>query len=247
MNVVESYTETIAQRLPLTLATLFFCCLQPIVAQQKPSSDSKKDLIKATETYKASLKELLALYEADIKKTLEKSNKLKELYAEGIISKRDLEESERAITDAKIKAEETKKRMEAADHLLVESLAEIEETKQKPILPGQTIKTMAYIRYKGTGKWSLSDAPKIEAFFTTRFKRQLPISAFGQSDLHTRWGYNHRNALDVAIHPDSIEGQALMEYLKSFGIPFFAFRRAVPGSATGPHIHIGNPSHKVSN
>jgi hypothetical protein len=35
-----------------------------------------------------------------------------------------------------------------------------------------------------------------------------------------------------------------MNYLSSQGIPFMAFRRAVPGSATGPHIHIGKPSQR---
>ena len=30
------------------------------------------------------------------------------------------------------------------------------------------------------------------------------------------------------------------------GIPFFAFYMAIPGSATGAHIHIGQPSHRIS-
>jgi hypothetical protein len=70
------------------------------------------------------------------------------------------------------------------------------------------------------------------------------VSAYGQSDLHNRWGYDHRNAMDVAVHPDSPDGQALLAYLTSQRIPFQAFRQAVSGSATGPHIHIGRPSSK---
>ena len=45
-------------------------------------------------------------------------------------------------------------------------------------------------------------------------------------------------------NPDGAEGQALMEFLRASGIPFSAFRMAIPGTATGPHIHIGQPSHR---
>jgi hypothetical protein len=85
----------------------------------------------------------------------------------------------------------------------------------------------------------------VDAFFQQRFGRALPISAFGQTEVHNRLGFDHRGAVDVAIHPDSSEGQTLMAYLRSQGIPFIAFRAAVAGSATGAHIHIGPPSHRT--
>ena len=91
-------------------------------------------------------------------------------------------------------------------------------------------------------KWSLSDAARVEKFFAARFGRPLPVTAFGQSDLHTRWGLDHRRSLDVGLHPDSREGRALIEFLRGEGIPFLTFRHAVPGAATAPHIHIGKPS-----
>jgi hypothetical protein len=74
----------------------------------------------------------------------------------------------------------------------------------------------------------------------------MPISAYGQTATHDRLGFDHRNSVDVAVHPDSPEGQSLMAYLKSAGIPFIAFRHAVSGSATGAHIHIGYPSHRIA-
>jgi hypothetical protein len=92
------------------------------------------------------------------------------------------------------------------------------------------------------GKWRLEDAAKVENFFVSKFKRPLPLSAFGQSDLHTRWGLDHRNGMDVGLHPDSVEGRALIEFLRAESIPFLVFRGPVPGVATGPHIHIGNRS-----
>src|SRR5215213_3407538 len=93
-----------------------------------------------------------------------------------------------------------------------------------------------------TGKWSLGEATKVEEFFVSKFKRPLPLSAFGQSDLHTRWGLDHRNGMDVGLHPDSVEGRALVEFLRAESIPFLVFRGPVPGVATGPHIHVGNRS-----
>lgn len=101
------------------------------------------------------------------------------------------------------------------------------------------------IRFNGIGNWALANASQVQNFFATRFNRALPISAFGQSAVHDRLGFDHRNSIDVAVHPDTAEGQALMAYLRGAGIPFLAFRGAVPGSATGAHLHIGYPSRRI--
>jgi hypothetical protein len=37
-----------------------------------------------------------------------------------------------------------------------------------------------------------------------------------------------------------------MGYLQGQNIPFVAVREAVPGSATGAHIHIGQPSRRIT-
>ena len=95
---------------------------------------------------------------------------------------------------------------------------------------------------ESNGRWRLADAGKVKEFFLARFNRPLPLSAFGQSDLHTRWGLDHRNGMDVNLHPDSAEGRALIEFLRAESIPFLVFRGPIPGVATGPHIHVGNRS-----
>ena len=100
------------------------------------------------------------------------------------------------------------------------------------------------IRYTGPEIWSLAKLVRIESFFSARFGQTLPVSALGQTPLHDRLGFLHGDAIDVALHPDSPEGQELMNYLRSAGISFIAFRTAVPGAATGAHIHIGKPSAK---
>jgi hypothetical protein len=85
---------------------------------------------------------------------------------------------------------------------------------------------------------------EIKGFFASKFGHSLPVSAFGQTALHSRLGFDHSHSMDVALHPDSAEGRALVEHLRSRGIPFIAFRRAVPGVATGPHVHVGLPSRR---
>jgi hypothetical protein len=94
-------------------------------------------------------------------------------------------------------------------------------------------------------QWSIADAAKVERFFFNKFGRHLPTTAVGQSDLHTRWGLDHRQGIDVGVHPDSPEGLALAAFLRSEKIPFMAFRTAIPGVATGPHIHVGYASHRI--
>jgi hypothetical protein len=206
-------------------------------------------LTQATETYKASLRDLLALREEKVKGATEELENLRALYRDGIISRRQFEESEQALVELRGQVAEVQQKIKAADQMLAEALLESEAVNAPlatiaPTAAGSSVKRVVYIRYAGNGNWSLSEASKIESFFFTRFGRHLPVSAYGQSELHNRWGYDHRNAMDVAVHPDSAEGQALMAYLGSQRIPFLAFRQAVQGSATGPHIHIGRPSSK---
>ncbi len=97
----------------------------------------------------------------------------------------------------------------------------------------------------GSRSWDTSEFARVENFFKTTFDRPLPLTAFGQSDLHTRWRLDHRKGVDVGLHPDSTQGMALIKFLRSEGIPFLSFRTALPGVATGPHIHIGYPSHRL--
>ncbi len=209
---------------------------------------ARADLAKATAEYKASLQKLLVLREANVVKVSAQHNKLKELFTDGIISRREIEHSDAAIVEERAKVADVRQKLEAADMMLAESLVEDEVAPLPVFVPGAPtdyVRRTAYIRYNGFTNWSLADAARIETMFASKFSRRLPISAFGQTELHNRWGYDHRHAMDVGVHPDSREGQALTAYLQSAGIPFIAFRQAVPGSASGPHIHIGRPSHKV--
>ncbi|MBI3651046.1 MAG: TolC family protein [Acidobacteria bacterium] len=210
------------------------------------ASQARTDLLKATQEYKASLQKLIELYEKNVTDANARLAKQQELFAAGIISKHEMEDSQQKVAAAQLQITQAKKQLAEADDLIAEaSLEEAPATSPRVKIPGY-VSTSAYLRFTGSAHWALADAAKVSAFFQERFGHALPVSAYGQTATHDRLGFDHRNALDVAVHPDSAEGQALIHYLQSVGIPFLAFRRAISGSATGAHIHIGYPSHRIS-
>ena len=100
--------------------------------------------------------------------------------------------------------------------------------------------------YEGSGLFNESkDLKPLETAFTKRFNSSLPISANGETAVHRALGFDHRGRVDVAINPGAQEGIWLRRYLKSHGIPFYAFTRAMPGKATAAHIHIGPGSTRL--
>ncbi len=103
-----------------------------------------------------------------------------------------------------------------------------------------------YTRYDGNGMFSLADRQKVAGAFFAHFLKPLPISADGETAVHRSLGFDHRGRIDVGIAPDSPEGSWLISFLEQNHIPFFAFRQAVPGRATGAHIHIGPQSTRLA-
>ncbi len=207
----------------------------------------REEFINATREYKTSLAKLLDIYERNVTRAEEKLVQSQKLYAEGLISKIQLGEAETAVADAKGKVSEAQKQLGNADTQIANTMVEAQAEAQlarTPLRKGSLLRTTSYIRYSGAGAWGLSDAWKVQRFFLDSFKKDLPVAVFGQGVIHDRWRLDHRNAMDVSLHPDGPEGQLLMNYLRANGIPFLAFRSAIPGTATGPHIHIGRPSHR---
>jgi hypothetical protein len=236
------------------LSLLAFALMAAAVfAQKKPNAQDKSledkiaasraELIRAANDYKASVEKLIALLEKDVAAARETVERRKKLFEENIISRRELEESQRQLAEAENKVLDEKRKIEEADGVIAEVTAAEQLDKLKS---GAFVSTVSFIRFTGNAGWNIAEAAKVQSFFSSRFSRVLPISALGQSATHDRLGYDHRNAMDVAVHPDSAEGQALMAYLRSAGIPFLAFRQAMAGSSTGPHIHIGYPSKRFT-
>ena len=243
----------------IALLVIVLIALAPVAAQKKKAkktepppvtelSKLRDEYIKATKDVKTSLEKLLAIYEANVVTAEEKLATSKKLRDEGLISRVEFEVSERALENVKAKVAETRRQMANADSqiadVLVETQADEELAKNLSLAKNRLVRTSSFVRFQGMTGWGLTEAWKIQRFFSDTFKRQLPIAVFGQGAIHERWRLDHRNAMDISLHPDGVEGQALLNFLQKNGIPYSAFRSAIPGTATGPHIHIGRPSHR---
>jgi hypothetical protein len=97
-------------------------------------------------------------------------------------------------------------------------------------------------RFDGASAFSNADLGVMEQAFLKHFGKPLPVSTRGQSAVHRAMGFDHRGRFDVAIGPSQPEGVWARRYLTEKHVPFMAFSGAVPGRATGAHIHIGPPS-----
>jgi hypothetical protein len=208
----------------------------------------RDDYIKTTNEYKASLEKLIAIYGTNVKKAKEKLDQSKKLLEEGLISRVEVEKYELAVDEAQEKLDGSRRQLKEADAqiaaILVETEAEKTIAKNLRLARQRLVRTGSFIRFTGSSGWGIGQAYKIQRFFSDTFKKELPIAVFGQGAIHDRWRLDHRNAMDISLHPDSAEGQALLSFLQQNGIPYLAFRSAIPGTATGPHIHIGRPSHR---
>jgi len=100
-------------------------------------------------------------------------------------------------------------------------------------------------RFDGDGVFSQKTFARIEAAYEKHFGKPLPVSAMGETAVHRALGFDHRGRVDVALSPDQPEGEWLRQYLTVQEIPYFAFRHAVPGKATGAHIHLGPMSTRL--
>lgn len=213
-----------------------------VTAGDRELARLRADLIEKMKESRASAEKLLALHEEQKRKASDEYERRRVLYNEGVISRVELNQAERALAVMMLRVDEDKRWLTESDIAITEASLRDELLRLPGLAPGGYSESAALVRFNGAAQWSLADAPKIERFFSQTFGHALPISAFGQTATHDRLGFDHRNAMDVALNPDSDEGRSLLAFLRQGGIPFIAFRHAVPGAATGAHIHIGNPS-----
>jgi hypothetical protein len=207
---------------------------------------SRAEQLRATREYKASLERLLVLREGEVQRALEQAERTRELVERGIVARKDLETSEQAVAGARARLDQTWNEAVVAASLIAKVLAYDEIASGRTLAPGTEQTTATLIRYQGRRPWALALTSSLHDFFTRTFGRALPVSAYGQTAVHDKLGFDHRNAIDLAVHPDTAEGRAVMEWLRKSGLSFIAFRGAVAGAATGAHIHVGEPSQRLA-
>jgi hypothetical protein len=217
------------------------------VSNQASASDLelarlRADAIAKMKEPRAKYDQLLRLYEEEKARLTEDFEKRRDLYQQGLIARAEIVPVQQALVTSVHNILEVKRWIMEDDVAIAEVTLRDELLRLPSLARGRYIEGGTLIRFNGGALWSLAEAPKLEKFFAESFGRALPISAFGQSPAHDRLRFDHRDALDVALHPDSQEGRSLIAYLRRLDIPFIAFRGSVPGASTGAHIHIGKPS-----
>lgn len=202
----------------------------------------RADVIQKIRETRAGAEKLLTLHETERRRFVELYEQRREQYYMGLIARNEVLQAEQALAEAMLRVDEDKRWLAETDMALTEYNMRDDLLRLPTLAIGGYSESNTLLRFNGGSAWSLVDSSRIENFFNQTFGRAMPISAFGQTATHDRLHFDHRNAIDVALHPDSREGQTLLSYLRQAGIPFIAFRTAVPGAATGAHIHIGKPS-----
>jgi hypothetical protein len=202
----------------------------------------RADVIEKMKEARASAQKLHEIHELEQKELSNAYGKQRELYRDGLIARGDVIQAEHALAKAILRVDQDRRWLAETDIVIIEASMRDELLRLPGLGVGGYSESATLLRFNGAAPWSMADAPRIERFFLQTFGRALPVTALGQTPTHERLKFDHRDAMDVALHPDSKEGQSLLNYLRQVGIPFIAFKSAVPGAATGAHIHIGKAS-----
>jgi hypothetical protein len=234
------------------LAIGLMLCAAPAAAQRGSAPPARKslaeltaDVIRTTQQYRDAVARSLPAHEANVREAAAAVEERRRLHAAGALPASFVEDAERALVAAQGELTEAQDALDEADRLIFEAQLQQRLARLAPLPRGGYEDAATLVRFNGAAPWSLRNVAALEQRFVAAFGRALPISAYGQTKVHDRLGLDHRTAVDVAVHPDSPEGQWLMQYLRSAGIPFIGVRGVVPGASTGAHVHVGPASPRL--
>jgi hypothetical protein len=238
----------IARRRLLTVgrdALVWFVLAAAGRAGAEAPREALAELERRTREYQDTLTTLLAIEERALASATAAAERYRARHAQGLVARNEVESAELAVDQARARLDATRRQLEDSRRVVAEAQALAQLASLPPATPGEERATLEVLEYRGVSRWTLAQVESLERFFSARFGRPLPVSALGQTPLHDRLGLDHRNALDVAVHPDTPEGRALLGHLRAHGIPFLAFRGPVAGASTGAHVHVGAASHRT--
>lgn len=165
-----------------------------------------------------------------------------ELVAQGVLPKGHVEEFERQLADRRLTLQLAENRARIFEDLL--NMAKAEEIFETPE-DEEAADHSPIQSYAGSGVFKETHLTYVAGAFEKQFRKPLPVSAKGQTALHTFLGFDHSGKVDVAVNPDDAEGVWLRSTLESLRIPYIALRATIAGKSTGPHIHVGLPSSRL--
>lgn len=177
--------------------------------------------------------EMLAAAQRRVDRQQKKVNRINDLIAKDLASPMDRADLERELSNREDALQ--KATVRAALLREVAGMAHAEQAQ-----PG--------LAEEKTGGDHLIEPKELKALtlaFEKQFSEPFPVSAKGMTAVHRALGLDHTGRVDVAVNPDSPEGIWLREYLDERAIPYYAFRVAMAGKATAPHIHIGPGSTRL--
>jgi len=159
----------------------------------------------------------------------------------GIISKAEMTSVNTELETRRHVLDLARDRLRSAE--IQRQMAQEEQILEKALESGTSRKAM--VKFDGSGHFDKGDFVAIAAEFEQQFHYPLPVTARGQTMTHNALGLDHRGKIDVGINPEEPEGIWLRHFLEDRRIPYIAFRAAVPGAATAPHIHLGTGSSRI--
>ncbi len=187
-------------------------------------------------------KEVVSAAERRVNRVAKRFQDQSVLVAQGVLPKNHAEDLEHELADRRLTLQLAENRARIFEELL--SMAKAEE---QFIVPAEEDEAdfVPVQSYVGSGVFKETHLAYVADTFERQFKKPLPISAKGQTALHTSLGFDHAGRVDVAVNPDEAEGVWLRETLQKLRVPYIALRAAIVGKSTGPHIHIGMPSNRL--
>lgn len=173
-----------------------------------------------------------------VERTGQKLEAMKKLVAAGVAEQVRVTDLENELAARTLALDQAKSRAKLVLQIVAMARAESDES-------AVPVERTAEEHFEGDGTIDDDQIRQMTLAFEKHFREPFPVSARGETAVHRALGFDHTGRIDVAIAPDSPEGVWLRHYLEQRDIPFFAFRVAIPGKATGPHIHIGPASTRL--
>jgi hypothetical protein len=192
------------------------------------------------DTTPADVDAMLAAARRRLERAEAKYNSRKELVELGYLARNELKPLEDELAYRRTTVELADSRAQVLRDLT--SMAQAEQAAETPEIAGSGAPRPVRERFDGKGQFGPAEYRRVLLAYERQFNKALPVSAHGDTAIHRALGFDHRGRVDIALSPDQTEGVWLRGFLEQEQIPFFAFRSALPGKATAPHIHLGPPS-----
>ncbi|MEO8027430.1 MAG: hypothetical protein ABI823_13205 [Bryobacteraceae bacterium] len=195
-------------------------------------------------------KDMLAAARSLIGRQQERVDHERQLIAAGVTGKSALDAAEQDLANRKKTLELAEGRAKLIDEIAqmarAEAAAEVAGAADRAAEFQSAAFANVAEKYEGNGAMlTPKDIRELTLSFEKEFSRPLPVSARGETAVHRALGFDHRGRLDIAVEPDTTEGKWLRQHLTEKNIPFYAFRAAIAGKATAPHIHVGPGSVRI--